>query len=110
MMDSGMKQKILDEIMEHIGSSQGNDLKSLLDQSKMPDPSMKDGMGSDMGSMGKPDDMDGKANPLSGKPGMPGMDDKMGDISDELTQPDDMKDDDSELSDEELEELLKKLT
>lgn len=120
MMDSGLKQKILDEIMEHIGSSQGNDLKSLLDQSKMPqeDPMAKMGdpmdKGDEMDEMGKPKGLsvekvsvlgkpdDSKMNPLSGQ---------SDDISDELTKPDDMsmKGDDDELSDDELEELLKKL-
>jgi hypothetical protein len=32
----GSKIKLLDELMEHLGDSQGNDLKSMLDESKMP--------------------------------------------------------------------------
>lgn len=122
-MDSGLKQKILDEIMEHIGSSQGNDLKSLLDKSKMPQDMMEgspkeEAMESPMDEkaemMGKPKGLsvekvsimgkpeDSKMNPLSGK---------SDDLADELTKPDDMsmKGDDDELSDDELEELLKKL-
>lgn len=125
---SDLPKERFDEIMGHIGQSQGNDLKSLLEQALMEKqkkdmPMDQSPMGSDMDDkmpMDKPKgiaiekisvskdpmSMD-KANPLGG--GMKGsssmgMDDSKGDMPDM----DDKMSGDDEMSNDELKELLSK--
>lgn len=111
---NSIKMKLLDELLSHLDGMQGNDLKSLLDEhnkppvdesvpedSEMPDE-MKDAMGKPKGikvesvEIMKPKSKD--------------------DVIDEVTKPDGMGSEDTskapgedEMSDEELQELLKKL-
>lgn len=116
---NAMKMKILEELLSHLDDSQGGDLKSLLDQGKNPpmDP-LKDDDGDDdsLDSIGKdPSDPEGlkmKSVEVIGKP--KSFDDKAGgaiaDISgDKSDNPlTGSSGGDSEMTDDEFEELLKK--
>lgn len=114
-----LKVKLLEELLSHLSSSQGMDLKSLLDQSKKPP--MMEGSPEEEALESPKDEMmeDGKPKGLSiekvsvlgKKPGTPGMDDmpdKSGGVGVEKAGMDGMGGDDPEMSDDELEELLKK--
>ncbi len=90
-----LKLKVLEDIIKHLSSSQGQDLKGLLDESKKPPemeiPGGKESEAEEMGDMGKPKDLAIEMDvPLEeeGKSEMPGGE--------------------SEMSDSEMEEMIKK--
>jgi hypothetical protein len=104
------KIKVLDELMDHLGDSQGNDLKSLLDESKRPPELGEDPNGLKIESveiMGKKPEEDVASNEgktLGESIGYPGFEKKkptaMNEGMEGLLGED-------ELSDEELAELLR---
>lgn len=111
-----MKEKLLNEILEHLSKSQGMDLKGLMDEERMPkknplasgeDMAMEDDMMPD----GKPKGISVEKVSLMAKPKDPMMKDPMEATSDE-SMDDAMKAEampgEEEMSDDELEELLRK--
>ncbi len=98
-MTSPMKMKLLEELLSHLSSSQGMDLKALLDESKMPkeDPMAEV---SPLEEMDKPALSVEKVSVMD-KPEMDASEtmDKMADAPGS---------EDEEMNDEELEELLKR--
>lgn len=92
-----MKLQLLEEILEHLSSSQGNDLKSLLDESKKPPM--------EMGMDGKPKGLEVEKVSVMGRPDMD-PDEKMKmdmDSSDVSQDPGE-----EDMTDDELQELLGK--
>jgi hypothetical protein len=112
----GSKIKLLDELMEHLGNSQGSDLKSLLDESKKPPMEMEEDpkglkiqsvelMGKDPEITDVADASDGKKTlgESIGYPGFPkgkAMEDAPGEVA--------MNDGERELDDDEIAQLLSK--
>jgi hypothetical protein len=111
---NALKQKILDELMEHLSNAQGGDLKSMLDESKKPSLEME-GMGE-----GKPKGLKIESVELMGKPKASMHDDKVNEAIEEATgkkkmDPMSLEEEgeskipgEEEMSDSELEELIKK--
>jgi hypothetical protein len=112
---NALKQKILDELMEHLSNAQGGELKSLLDESKKPEMGIE-GMPGE-----KPKGLKIESVEVMGKPKM-GADDKIKQAIEDASSP--KKEDpmsmgdegseaskmpgEEEMSDEELQELIKK--
>jgi hypothetical protein len=100
-----MKEKILEEILDHLNGSQGMDLKKIIDESKMKS-SMEDGMKRKEGEYGNPKGLEIEKVSILGNP------EKGIDISNNGSKI--MKDgingynEDEEMTDEELEELLRR--
>ena len=102
---NALKMKLVEELMSHLSSSQGNDLKSLLDKSKAP---MEEEMPEEM--MDKPKGISVEKVSVMGKP--KGFDEKADEAIESMDgEPkEDLMPGETEMSDDELEELLKQLT
>jgi hypothetical protein len=115
---NALKLKILNELMDHLGESQGGDLKSLLDESKKPKEMEIEGdpKGLKVESveiMGKPEDevaaneQKEKGDSLGSLIGYPGEPNPKHPLPKPLKPTAMNESGDEEMSDDELKELLK---
>ncbi len=95
---NGLKLKLLGELLDHLSQSQGGDLKSLMDEEAKPPEEEVSPL-----EEGKPKGIEVAKVSVLGKP--KSFDDQAGEAMDQAVPP---KED--EPTDEELEELLRKLT
>lgn len=117
-----IKMKLLDELLGHLNSSQGKDLKDLIDQMKMKEMKekpmdeamespeeqmMEDKLGTEMHA--KPKGISVEKVSIMGKPKMDSNEKEDMAIDDAPESMPGKMSDHEEMSDDELEELLKKL-